>query len=83
MEDDFKFISENGLNAVRIPVGWWIASDPTPPSPFVGGSLYALDNAFTWARYVYLLFNFIQRHYLGPGTRADSHIQSWNLRWDF
>ncbi|RVW56256.1 putative glucan 1,3-beta-glucosidase A [Vitis vinifera] len=50
VEDDFKFISENGLNAVRIPVGWWIACDPTPPSPFVGGSLYALDNAFTWAR---------------------------------
>ncbi|KAJ9673784.1 hypothetical protein PVL29_023374 [Vitis rotundifolia] len=50
VEDDFKFISENGLNAVRIPVGWWIASDPTPPPPFVGGSLYALDNAFNWAR---------------------------------
>ncbi|GLT93839.1 hypothetical protein SLE2022_116130 [Rubroshorea leprosula] len=49
VEDDFKFISENGLNAVRIPVGWWIASDPTPPLPYVGGSLQALDNAFSWA----------------------------------
>lgn len=48
-EDDFKFISGTELNAVRIPVGWWIASDPSPPSPFVGGSLGALDNAFTWA----------------------------------
>ncbi|URD85025.1 Cellulase (glycosyl hydrolase family 5) [Musa troglodytarum] len=48
-EDDFKFISGTELNAVRIPVGWWIASDPNPPSPFVGGSLGALDNAFTWA----------------------------------
>ncbi|CAL9767214.1 unnamed protein product [Musa acuminata subsp. burmannicoides] len=48
-EDDFKFISGAKLNAVRIPVGWWIASDPMPPSPFVGGSLRALDNAFTWA----------------------------------
>ncbi|CAL9201991.1 unnamed protein product [Musa hybrid cultivar] len=48
-EDDFKFISGTELNAVRIPVGWWIASDPSPPSPFVGGSLRALDNAFTWA----------------------------------
>ncbi|CAL9080566.1 unnamed protein product [Musa textilis] len=48
-EDDFKFISGTELNAVRIPVGWWIASDPNPPSPFVGGSLRALDNAFTWA----------------------------------
>ncbi|KAK4256701.1 hypothetical protein QN277_006391 [Acacia crassicarpa] len=49
-EEDFKFMSENGINAVRIPVGWWIAFDPTPPKPFVGGSLEALDNAFTWAQ---------------------------------
>lgn len=49
VEDDLKFISSNGLNTVRIPVGWWIASDPSPPKPFVGGSLQALDNAFHWA----------------------------------
>ncbi|KAK6246089.1 hypothetical protein SCA6_009179 [Theobroma cacao] len=49
VEEDFKFISQNGLNAVRIPVGWWIASDPTPPPPYVGGSLQALDHAFSWA----------------------------------
>ncbi|XP_047938782.1 probable glucan 1,3-beta-glucosidase A [Salvia hispanica] len=49
VEDDFKFIKENGFNAVRIPVGWWIASDPNPPKPYVGGSLQALDNAFSWA----------------------------------
>ncbi|KAF3447305.1 hypothetical protein FNV43_RR12488 [Rhamnella rubrinervis] len=50
VESDFKFISENGLNAVRIPVGWWIASDPVPPHPFIGGSLATLDNAFLWAK---------------------------------
>ncbi|XP_059433552.1 probable glucan 1,3-beta-glucosidase A [Corylus avellana] len=49
-DEDFRFMSSNGLNAVRIPVGWWIAQDPTPPKPFVGGSLQALDNAFTWAQ---------------------------------
>ncbi|PKU71965.1 hypothetical protein MA16_Dca007329 [Dendrobium catenatum] len=49
VEDDFKFMSENGLNAVRIPVGWWILFDQNPPHPFVGGSLQALDNAFSWA----------------------------------
>ena len=54
MEEDFKFIAQNGLNAVRIPVGWWIASDPTPPPPYVGGSLHALDNAFLWAQYVFI-----------------------------
>eukprot|EP01018_Ginkgo_biloba_P020260 Gb_00974 [translate_table: standard] len=49
-ENDFDFLSKHGINAVRIPVGWWIASDPNPPAPFVGGSLNALDNAFTWAK---------------------------------
>ncbi|THG11608.1 hypothetical protein TEA_023070 [Camellia sinensis var. sinensis] len=49
-EDDFKFMSSNGINTVRIPVGRWIAFDPTPPAPYVGGSLKALDNAFSWAR---------------------------------
>ncbi|WVZ92440.1 hypothetical protein U9M48_038504 [Paspalum notatum var. saurae] len=47
---DFYFISQNGINAVRIPVGWWIAYDPDPPAPFVGGSLNALDRAFYWAQ---------------------------------
>ncbi|CAA0840788.1 Unknown protein [Striga hermonthica] len=49
VEEDFNFIKSNGLDAVRIPVGWWIAQDPSPPKPFVGGSLAALDNAFKWA----------------------------------
>ncbi|KAL6527240.1 hypothetical protein OROGR_016330 [Orobanche gracilis] len=49
VEKDFKFINDSGLNAVRIPVGWWTASDPTPPEPYVSGSLQALDNAFSWA----------------------------------
>ncbi|OMO94237.1 Glycoside hydrolase, family 5 [Corchorus olitorius] len=67
VEEDFKFISENGLNAVRIPVGWWIASDPTPPWPFVGGSLEALDNAFLWAE-KYKLNVIIDLH-AAPGSQ--------------
>ncbi|PON47823.1 Fascin [Trema orientale] len=49
-EDDFSFTSTNGITAVRIPVGWWIAYDPTPPKPLVGGSSQILDKAFTWAQ---------------------------------
>nr|GMC57212.1 probable glucan 1,3-beta-glucosidase A isoform X1 [Ipomoea batatas] len=48
--DDFDFLHRHGINTVRIPVGWWIAFDPNPPAPFIGGSLEALDNAFTWAQ---------------------------------
>ena len=50
VEKDFEFIATSRLNAVRIPVGWWTASDPTPPKPFVGGSLQYLDKAFIWAK---------------------------------
>ncbi|KAL6883389.1 hypothetical protein ACP4OV_010803 [Aristida adscensionis] len=49
VESDFSFIASSGLNAVRIPVGWWIASDSNPPLPFVAGSLQVLDHAFSWA----------------------------------
>lgn len=52
-EQDFDFLSRHGINTVRIPVGWWIASDPNPPAPFIGGTLNALDNAFSWAQWVF------------------------------
>ncbi|KAK1314679.1 hypothetical protein QJS10_CPA06g00628 [Acorus calamus] len=74
-EEDFRFISSNGLNAVRIPVGWWIASDPAPPWPYVGGSLVALDNAFTWAEYANrpgLLAVELINEPLAPGVTLDS-----------
>ena len=48
-ESDFEYLSGIGINMVRIPVGYWIASDPNPPKPFVSGSLQVLDNAFDWA----------------------------------
>ncbi|XP_026456821.1 uncharacterized protein LOC113357588 [Papaver somniferum] len=48
--EDFAFLSQHGINTVRIPVGWWITKDPNPPDPYVGGSLAALDNAFKWAQ---------------------------------
>ncbi|KAI3852309.1 hypothetical protein MKX03_018954 [Papaver bracteatum] len=48
--EDFQFLSQNGINTVRIPVGWWITKDPNPPPPYVGGSLAVLDKAFAWAK---------------------------------
>ncbi|RLM61265.1 glucan 1,3-beta-glucosidase A-like [Panicum miliaceum] len=64
---DFSFISQNGINAVRIPVGWWIAYDPDPPAPFIGGSLNALDRAFHWAQ-IYGLKCIIDLH-TAPGSQ--------------
>ncbi|XP_062100075.1 probable glucan 1,3-beta-glucosidase A isoform X2 [Humulus lupulus] len=48
--EDFNFLNRHGINSVRIPVGWWIAYDPDPPAPYIGGTLEALDNAFSWAQ---------------------------------
>ena len=42
-EKDFQWLAATGVNAVRIPVGYWAASDPNPPAPFVAGSLKYLD----------------------------------------
>lgn len=47
---DFEFLYRHGINTLRIPVGWWIAYDPNPPAPFIGGTLEALDNALSWAQ---------------------------------
>lgn len=49
-EADFRWLSEHGINAVRIPVGYWIFGDV---SPFVGNVQY-LDWAFTMAKKYHL-----------------------------
>ncbi|XP_037459303.1 probable glucan 1,3-beta-glucosidase A isoform X2 [Triticum dicoccoides] len=65
--NDFFLLSQNSINAVRIPVGWWIAYDPDPPAPFIGGSLEYLDRAFYWAQ-VYGLKCIIDLH-AAPGSQ--------------
>jgi glucan 1,3-beta-glucosidase len=55
--DDFAWIAERGLNAVRIPVGHWIFGPGYPyhpkygtnPHPFVTGGIDVLDRALDWA----------------------------------
>ncbi|KAG0492897.1 hypothetical protein HPP92_006295 [Vanilla planifolia] len=49
--DKASSVMTNGITVVRIQVGWWIMFEPNPPSPFVGGSLQALDNVVNWAEY--------------------------------
>ncbi len=55
--DDFVWLAQIGINAVRIPVGHWIFGPGYPyhPSygaaryPFVTGGVEVLDRAFDWA----------------------------------
>ncbi|KAH7846952.1 hypothetical protein Vadar_020058 [Vaccinium darrowii] len=73
-EEDFKFMSRNGINTVRIPVGWWIAKGLTPPAPYVGGSLQILDNAFSWAL-KYQMKVIVDLH-AAPGSQTGSTVSS-------
>jgi glucan 1,3-beta-glucosidase len=44
-KQDFKWLADNGIQAVRIPVGYWIFGDHPP---YIGAINY-LDRAFDWA----------------------------------
>jgi len=56
--DDFVWLHERGINAVRIPVGHWIFGPDYPYHrsygesryPFVEGGIVVLDRAFAWAK---------------------------------
>lgn len=56
--EDFVWLHEHGINAVRIPVGHWIFGADYPYHrsygehryPFVEGGLAVLDRAFAWAK---------------------------------
>lgn len=44
-EADFQWLADHGIQAVRIPVGYWLFGDA---GPFKGTAIY-LDRAFRWA----------------------------------
>lgn len=48
-EADFRFMSEHGINAVRIPIGWWLTREGDVPAPYVEGGAGFLDRVFDWA----------------------------------
>ena len=48
-QGDFQQISQNGLNHVRIPIGYWAVA-PLDGEPYVQGQLDVLDQAIGWAR---------------------------------
>lgn len=56
--EDFRWIAEHGLNAVRIPFGHWIFGPDYPyhrsygdrRHPFVTGGIEVLDRAMEWAQ---------------------------------
>jgi glucan 1,3-beta-glucosidase len=66
-ETDFQFLAEWGINAVRIPYGYWIVE---PDGPFVGGIEY-LDRALTWCA-KYKIDGILDLHG-APGFQGTAH----------
>jgi glucan 1,3-beta-glucosidase len=57
--EDFSWLAQTGINAVRIPIGHWLFGPGYPYhsaygeslSPFVEGGIDVLDRAFDWAEH--------------------------------
>lgn len=46
---DFEKIRDCGLNAVRLPFGYWVALGPRDGEPYAGPALEYIDRALDWA----------------------------------
>jgi len=66
-EDDFRWIRDRGLNAIRLPIGYWLLE---PDGPFVGGAKW-LDQAIDWCEEYDIACN-IDFHGL-PGHQGPEH----------
>lgn len=47
--EDFRRIRACGLNAVRLPFGYWVVLGPSDGEPYVGPALEYIDKAVDWA----------------------------------
>ncbi|CAI5458127.1 unnamed protein product [Closterium sp. Yama58-4] len=48
-EPDWRYMARQGVNAVRIPIAYYMAQEPSPDWPFVWGSYNYIDWAFRMA----------------------------------
>jgi len=46
---DFERIRACGLNAVRLPFGYWVVTEPRANEPYIGSALEYVDRAVDWA----------------------------------
>jgi len=49
-EDDFRQIRASGLNAVRIPLGYWVITGPLQNEVFLGPCMEYIDQAIAWCK---------------------------------
>ncbi|CAI5974028.1 unnamed protein product [Closterium sp. NIES-65] len=71
VEDDWRYLAEQGINTVRIPVGYWIMQGNEPDWPFVPGTDAVLDSAFSMAE-KYSIRIFLSMHSAPGGQNHGS-----------
>ncbi|PTX99664.1 glucan 1,3-beta-glucosidase [Verrucomicrobia bacterium LW23] len=70
-EADFRWLRDYGVDAVRIPFGYWMAAEPGEvEAPYVGGIEY-LDRALDWCR-AYGIAGVLDLHG-APGHQSGEH----------
>lgn len=79
-EDDFKQIRNSGLNAVRIPFGYWTVTGPSQGDKYEGPALEFLDRAVTWAE-TYGLQVVLDLHGSPGGESGEKPCGRVNRRW--
>lgn len=89
---DFEEIRQCGLNAVRLPFGYWVLLGPEPGDPYVGPAIEYVDRAVAWAEEVGLQI-LLDLHGAPGGESGDApcghhlrppegtwHWRNWNFR---
>jgi len=85
--EGFQLIRDRGLNAVRLPLGYWTVLGPAPGEPYEGPALEYVDRAVAWAEEVGLQI-ILDLHGCPGGESADPPCghqdRSWSWqRWRF
>ncbi|CAI5468260.1 unnamed protein product [Closterium sp. Yama58-4] len=75
VEDDWRYLAEQGINTVRIPVGYWIMQGNEPDWPFIPGTDAILDSAFSMAE-KYSIRIYLSMHSAPGGQNHGSESSS-------
>ncbi|CAI7826483.1 unnamed protein product [Closterium sp. NIES-53] len=75
VEDDWRYLAEQGINTVRIPVGYWIMQGNEPDWPFIPGTDAVLDSAFSMAE-KYSIRIYLSMHSAPGGQNHGSESSS-------
>ena len=81
-ESDWQNMQVLGINAVRIPIPYWLAKDPSPPSPLPSRASSFLDWAFAMGN-KYGIRIWLSMHMAAGGQSGKGNCPDGSIRIDF